>query len=112
MYTKQFGRKDLGICQEIIQLHNTARQCMADFKKTALATVGWKIMNCPSYSLDLVCSDFQLFGSLKVHIEEQKFQTDDERECSVLNWLHKQDKTFYAAGISNLPEQRKKKCQC
>jgi hypothetical protein len=67
-------------------------------------------MNYPPYSPDLVPSDFHLFGSLKVHIEGQKFQTDDELERSVLNWLHKQDKTFYAAGISNLPEQWKEMC--
>jgi hypothetical protein len=30
---------------------------------------------------------------MKVHIKGQKFQTDDELEHSVLNWLCKQDKT-------------------
>jgi hypothetical protein len=40
----------------------------------------------------------------------QKFQTD-ELECYVLNWLHSQNKTLYAAGIINLPgEWGRKKC--
>jgi hypothetical protein len=45
-----------------------------------------------------------------VLIGGQKFQTDDELDHGVLNWLCKQDKTFYAAGISNFPEQWKKIC--
>jgi hypothetical protein len=44
---------------------------------------------------------------MKVH-PGQKFQADNELKCSVLNWLHGEDKTFYDAGISNLPGQWKK----
>jgi hypothetical protein len=69
------------------------------------ATVGWEIINQPLYSTDLTPSDFHLFGLVKLHLGGQKFQTDDELKCSVLNWLCSQDKTLYAAGISNLPGQ-------
>jgi hypothetical protein len=54
-------------------------------------------------ALTLASSDFHLFGPLKVHLGEQKFQTDDKLKCGVLNRLCSQDKTFYAAGIINLP---------
>lgn len=54
-----------------------------------LATVGWEIMNHPPCSLDLASNDFNLFGPMKVHLREQKFQTD-ELNCSVLNCLLKQ----------------------
>jgi histone-lysine N-methyltransferase SETMAR len=69
-----------------------------------LATLGWEIMNHPPYSTDLAPGDFHLFGPRKVHLGGQKFQTD-ELNCNILNWLHGQDKTFYAAGMGNLPGQ-------
>jgi hypothetical protein len=39
-----------------------------------------------------------------VHLGGQEYQTDDELKPDVLNWLCSQDKTFRAAGISNMPE--------
>jgi hypothetical protein len=39
---------------------------------------------------------------MKVHLEGQKFETDNELRCGVLNWQQSWDKTFNAAGISNL----------
>jgi hypothetical protein len=41
---------------------------------------------------------------MKMHVEGQKFQTDDLKR-DVLNWLSTQNKTFCAAGVSsrNLP---------
>jgi hypothetical protein len=63
----------------------------------------------PPYNPDLAPSDFHLFKPMMVHLEGQKFQTNDELKHSVLNWLHSQDKTFYAAVINNLPGQLKKK---
>jgi hypothetical protein len=60
-------------------------------------------MNHTPYNPDLPPSDFHLFGSMKVHPGRQKFRTDDELKCSVMNWLCSQDTTCYAAGISNLP---------
>jgi hypothetical protein len=50
-------------------------------------------------------NDLRMFGRMKMHLGGQKFQTGDELKNSVLNWLHSQDKIFYAAGISNLPWQ-------
>jgi hypothetical protein len=71
-------------------------------------TLGWEIMNHPLYSPNLVPSDFHLFGPMKVHLGGTNFQNDDELKHGVLNWLCSQDKTFYAAGISNLPGRWKK----
>jgi histone-lysine N-methyltransferase SETMAR len=53
----------------------------------ALATLGWKILNHHLYNPNLAPSDFHLFGSLKEHLEGQKFDTDDELGLGVLNWL-------------------------
>jgi hypothetical protein len=74
---------------------------MANLSKATLATMGLEIMNQPSYSLDLAPSDFHLFEPMKVHLGGQTFQADVGLKHSVLNWLCSQDKTFYAASISN-----------
>jgi hypothetical protein len=78
---------------------------MSDLTKVTLAAVGWEIMNHLSYSSGLVPSDIHLFGPMKVHPGGQKFQTNDQLEHSVFNWLQSQDKTFYAAGIVSFPGQ-------
>jgi histone-lysine N-methyltransferase SETMAR len=51
-----------------ILLHGNPHPHMAYLMKATSATVGWKIMNHPSYSPDLAPSDFNLFGPMKVHL--------------------------------------------
>jgi hypothetical protein len=43
-----------------------------------------------------------MFGPTQVHLG-QKFKTYDQLKHGVLNSLHSQDKSSFAAGISNLP---------
>jgi hypothetical protein len=81
---------------------------MASLIKATLATMGWEIMNRPSYGPDLAPNDIHLFGPMKVHPGGQRFRTVDEHKHSVLNWLHNQDKTFYVAGFIILPGRWKK----
>jgi histone-lysine N-methyltransferase SETMAR len=64
--------------KKIILLHENIRQHMADLTMAAVGTVGWEMVNHPSYSPDLAPSDLHLFGPMKVHLGEQKFRTDDE----------------------------------
>jgi hypothetical protein len=47
---------------------------MADFSKVTLATVGWEIVNHCLYSCDLAPGEFNLFGLMKVHLEERNFK--------------------------------------
>jgi hypothetical protein len=89
----------------MILLHDNSPPQMTNVTK---ATMGWEIMNHHPYNPDSAPSDFNLFEPMKVHLGGQKFQTDDEFKCDVLNWLHTQDKTFYAAAISNSPGLQKK----
>lgn len=70
-----------------------------------LATVVWEIMNCLPCSPDLAPSDLIFFGSVKVRLGGQNFQTDDKLKQGVQNWVRSQDKTFYAVDVSNLPGQ-------
>jgi hypothetical protein len=74
--------------KDIILLHENACPHWANLMKATLATMGWEIMNHPPHSPDLALSDFHLFGAMKVQLQGQIFQTDDELKCNVLNWLH------------------------
>jgi len=46
--------------------------------------------------LDLVPSDFHLFGPLKKKLRGKKFNGNDDVKENVLNWLWHQDKDFFA----------------
>jgi histone-lysine N-methyltransferase SETMAR len=65
--------------------------------------MGWEVVDHLLYGPDLTPSGFHVFGPMKMHLGGQKFQTDNELEHSVLNWLHSQDRTIYDAGITNFP---------
>jgi hypothetical protein len=50
---------------------------MAHLTMTTLADLVWKILNHPLYSPDLTPINFRMFGLLKEHLEEQKFDAGD-----------------------------------
>ena len=56
----------------------------------------------PPYSPDLAPPDFHLFGPLKESMRGIHFQTDEEVNAAVSNWLRTQSTKFYAKGIDNL----------
>jgi hypothetical protein len=99
-------KKRPGKLSKIIVLqYDSTSPHVADLMKATLATMGWEIMNYPHYSPHLVSSHFHLFGPVKVQLGGQKFKIENKFICCSQNWLHNLDKTFYAAGISNLPGQ-------
>jgi histone-lysine N-methyltransferase SETMAR len=65
-------------------------------------------LNHHPYSLDLVPSDYHLFGPTKEQLEGQKFSADDSLKHGALNWLHSQPTSFCAASIVALPWQWQK----
>jgi hypothetical protein len=91
------------LSEKIILLHGNSHPHMTNLMKATLTTMGWEIIKHPPYSPYLAPSDFQLFVPMKVHLG-QTLQADDKFKRGVLKWIDSQDKTFYAAGIINLPE--------
>lgn len=83
MCTKQFRRKKPEeLSKKKFCLLDTAHPCIAHVMKAALATLGWKIVNCLTYSSDIVPTCFHFYGPLKVCLGGQKVQTDDEpKQC-------------------------------
>jgi hypothetical protein len=78
--------------------------------KVTLTTMGWEITNCPPYSPDSAPSDFNFLGPRKVHLEEQKFQNDDELKGDGCPELAMQSGCkFYAASIITCKDDGKKR---
>jgi histone-lysine N-methyltransferase SETMAR len=93
--------------KKINRLHDDARPQTANFTKATLAAMGWETMNHLPYTPDLAPCYFHLFGPITVHLGGQKFQTDDELKCSVLNLLCSQDKIFTLLASVTCQEDRK-----
>ncbi|GFV70844.1 hypothetical protein TNCV_3006731 [Trichonephila clavipes] len=53
----------------------------------------------PPYSPDLAPSDFHLFPELKKNLGGTQFQTDEEVQNAVVNFLHGQAAEFYHSVI-------------
>ena len=70
--------------------------------------LGWKLLPHPSYSPDLVPSDFHLCGPLKEFTRGKKFESDKEVKSVVSDWLRHKSKDFYPEGIRKLVHRREK----
>jgi hypothetical protein len=62
----------------------------------------WKILPCHLCSPDLSQSDFHLFPKMKKHLGIICFQTEEDVEVEVKQWLHLQDASFYHQGFDCL----------
>jgi hypothetical protein len=71
--------------KKIILLHDNACPETENSAKATLASMGWETMNHPPYSPDLAPSGFRLFGPMKAHLGQQKFQI--EARCPELATL-------------------------
>ena len=61
-----------------------------------------EIFNHPSYSPDLVPSDYHLFTKMKVWLATQCFYTNKELIDWVNNWLHNLAAPFFDEGLHEL----------
>ncbi|GJQ83584.1 hypothetical protein Trydic_g10931 [Trypoxylus dichotomus] len=64
--------------------------------------IGWEVLPYPSYSPDLVPSDFHHFGLLKEAHREIHFENEKAVETSVRQWLKKQGRDSYHARVHAL----------
>jgi histone-lysine N-methyltransferase SETMAR len=82
--------------------HDNARPHTARATWERIQELQWELLEHPPYSLDLVPSDFHLFGLLKRHLGGRQFADDEEVETEVQKWLRQQSKDFYASGFNIL----------
>jgi hypothetical protein len=70
---------------------------------------GWKLLSHPSYSLDLVPSDYHLFEPLKDHLRVHHYETDEAVQEAVRRWLRGAGTDLERKGIFKIL-QRWQKC--
>jgi len=59
------------------------------------ANLGWTVLPHLPYSLDLVPSDFHLFGPIKDRLCGQHFPSNDAITTAVKQWVTPADVDFY-----------------
>jgi hypothetical protein len=88
----------------VILQHDNARPHTANMTKAAIHKLDWEILPHPSYTPDLVPSDYHLFTSLSNNLQGVSFNN-----AELQNWLDDffADKPadFLKRGIKNLPER-------
>jgi hypothetical protein len=99
------------LSQGVVMLHDNACPYNPAVTQVLIATFGWEQFNHPSYSRDLVPSDFHVFLHLKTFLGGQRFHDDEVKEAINI-WSATQAASFYDAGIQKLvPQQWRKLCQ-
>ena len=68
----------------------------------------WKTLDHPPYSPDLSPWDFHMFGPLKEALGGKRFETNDQVETFLRNWLDTRPTSFYENGIEKLPKCQEK----
>lgn len=101
-------RRDCPV-REVLLLHDNARPHTAAATQQKLVEMNWKTLDHPPYSPDLSPCDFHMFGPLKEALGGKRFETNDQVETFVRNWLDTRPTSFYENGMKKLP-QRWEKC--
>ena len=89
-----------GSAMEIIDALGYSKVCARC--QEAIAKFGWTVLPHPSYSPDLVPSDFHLFGPLKYALRGARFEDDKSVILAVRTWLREQERSWYREGIHAL----------
>jgi hypothetical protein len=92
----------------IVLLHDNAYLYTAVHTQALLEHFNWKLLDHPSYSPDLILSDYHLFTYLKSWLRSQRFNKNEELMEVVKTWLSSQAADFFDTGIQNLIPQYNK----
>jgi len=94
--------------RNIIILHDNTHPHATRLTLEAIAKMGWEVLPHPSYSPDLVPSDYHLFGFVKDQLRGQRYETTVEIQKAVCQCLRMVGMEFYRRGIFKLPERWQK----
>ncbi|PNF36764.1 hypothetical protein B7P43_G11157 [Cryptotermes secundus] len=81
--------------RNIIILHDNARPHATGLTLKVIAKMGWEVLPHPSYSPDLVPSDYHLFGFVTDQLRGQRFETREAIQKAVRQCLRRDGTEFY-----------------
>ena len=90
------------LSKRVLLLHDNA--CLHTAARTVdtLHALKFEVLKHPPFSLDLVPSDFHLFGPTKEHLWGQKFEDDNEVLEVMQSWLKSRQKAFFWSASASL----------
>jgi len=86
----------------ILLLHDNARPYTARATIDALETLKFEVPSHPSYSPDLVPSDFHFIPHLKRDLKGTHFTSVDEVKQAVTSWIKQRAAEFFIDGMRKL----------
>lgn len=93
---KDIKIKKMGHQSEVVMLHHeNARSHTAGQTVQTIDELGWELVHHHPYIRELTPSYFHLFSYLKTYTSGNKFESDDQGECVVSDWLRHQSKDFF-----------------
>jgi hypothetical protein len=104
-YSRRFGVTPWTVVTKCVLLDDNAHPHTADQFQT-LQQLHFEILEHPTYSSDIVPSDYHLFESLKNSLRGRHLpQTMSRRRQAVHTWLAARPKTFYCDGIQKVVQR-------
>jgi histone-lysine N-methyltransferase SETMAR len=93
---------------KVILLHDNARPHVDKRVQERLELLRWEVLPHAPYSPDCAPSDFHLFRSMAHSLADIRFQSFEEVEKWVTDWIATKDADFFYLGIHQLPEKWQK----
>jgi hypothetical protein len=90
------------LSQGVVMIHDNARPHTAAAMQHLIVTFAWEQFDHPSYSPDIVPSDFYLFLHLKSFLADQQFHKANEVKEAITTCFASQVASFYDEGTQKL----------
>jgi len=85
---------------DVLLLHDNAPMHMSAKSQAAIRQCVFQQLHHPTYSLDLVPSDYFLFRVMNKFLRDKRFSSDEEVKEAVTTWFEEQSKdVFFSKGI-------------
>ena len=97
------------LSKKVLLHHDNARPHVAKATIEIINRLGFEVLEHPTYSPDLVPSDYYLFAPHRDALRSRKFSSDEAVQKAVQKLLCDQPKTFFSHG-NHKPVDRWNKC--
>jgi len=88
-------------------LHDNVRPHVTKLVKETLEALRWEVL-LHAYSPDCAPFDHHLFRSIAQALAEERFNSYEDVEKWISDWIASKDKSFFCHGIHLLPERWEK----